>query len=102
MKNILHCINNALKANYSMSKNVEYVVRNDAIEIVDENGNVVATVKTDENGKASIKLTYSKADIGKKYKYTLVEVDTDVPGYIYSLLKYEFELEVQLYQCRLS
>lgn len=36
-QNILHCINNALKANYSMSKNVEYVVRNDAIEIVDEN-----------------------------------------------------------------
>ena len=36
-QNILHCINNALKANYSMDKNVEYVVRNNAIEIVDEN-----------------------------------------------------------------
>ena len=36
-QSILHCINNALKANYIMEKDVDYIVKNDKVEIVDEN-----------------------------------------------------------------
>ena len=36
-QNILHCINNALRANYIMEKDVDYIVKNDRVEIVDEN-----------------------------------------------------------------
>ena len=35
--NLLHCINNALKANYIMLKDIDYIVKNDKVEIVDEN-----------------------------------------------------------------
>ena len=34
---LVHCINNALKANYAMAKDVDYVVANDEIVIVDAN-----------------------------------------------------------------
>ena len=34
---LVHCINNALKANYSMHKDVDYVVKDDEIIIVDQN-----------------------------------------------------------------
>ena len=36
-QSILHCINNALKANYIMEKDVDYIVKRDRVEIVDEN-----------------------------------------------------------------
>ena len=34
---LVHCINNALKANYAMAKDVDYVVKDDEIVIVDQN-----------------------------------------------------------------
>ena len=34
---LVHCINNALKANYSMARDVDYVVKDDEIIIVDQN-----------------------------------------------------------------
>ena len=34
---LVHCINNALKANYAMAKDVDYVVKDDEIIIVDAN-----------------------------------------------------------------
>ena len=34
---LVHCINNALKANYAMARDVDYVVANDEIVIVDQN-----------------------------------------------------------------
>ena len=34
---LVHCINNALKANYAMDRDVDYVVQNDEIVIVDAN-----------------------------------------------------------------
>ena len=34
---LLHCINNALKANYAMARDVDYVVQDDEIVIVDAN-----------------------------------------------------------------
>lgn len=34
---LLHCINNALKANYAMAKDFDYVVKDDEIVIVDQN-----------------------------------------------------------------
>ncbi len=34
---LVHCINNALKANYAMAKDVDYVVKDDEIVIVDAN-----------------------------------------------------------------
>ena len=49
-QNILHCINNALKANYSMSKNVEYVIRKQHIELVDENTGRVLVGRTYSDG----------------------------------------------------
>ena len=49
-QNILHCINNALKANYSMSKNVEYVIRKQHVELVDENTGRVLVGRTYSDG----------------------------------------------------
>ena len=49
-QNILHCINNALKANYSMDKNVEYVIRKNEIELVDENTGRVLVGRTYSDG----------------------------------------------------
>ena len=34
---LVHCINNALKANYAMARDVDYVVKDDEIVIVDQN-----------------------------------------------------------------
>ena len=36
-QSILHCIHNALKANYVMQRNVEYIIRKDDVQLVDQN-----------------------------------------------------------------
>ena len=36
-QNLLHCIHNALKANYIMQRNVEYIIKKDDVQLVDQN-----------------------------------------------------------------
>ena len=36
-QSILHCIHNALKANYVMQRNVEYIIKKDDVQLVDQN-----------------------------------------------------------------
>ncbi len=53
-------------------------------------------VKTDKNGFAQFKLTFSEADIGKSYKYTLSEVKGDSRYVKYSEVVYDFEIKISL------
>ena len=36
-QNLLHCIHNALKANYVMKRNFEYIIKKDDVQLVDQN-----------------------------------------------------------------
>ena len=36
-QNLLHCIHNALKANYVMQRNIEYIIKKDDVQLVDQN-----------------------------------------------------------------
>ena len=78
-----------------MKGNYRYGAENFKFELVDEEGNVVDTARSDEDGEAVLTAgTFKKADAGKTYVYYLYEVDTDISGMIYSTREYEVEISI--------
>ena len=69
-QNLLHCINNALKANYTMKNDVDYIVKNGKVEIVDQNTGRVLVGRSFSDGihqaiesKENVKVTSETATV---------------------------------------
>ena len=53
-------------------------------------------VKSDDRGKSAFALTFTKADIGKTYAYTLSETDQNVSGMTYDADVHEITVSISL------
>ena len=62
--------------------------------IYDESGNLLDTLITDANGVAKGERTYTIDSIGQTYTYIIREVNTGVPGIVYSQEEYQFTVTV--------
>ena len=63
-------------------------------KVADENGKTVATLTTDEDGKAAHTLTFTAKDVGKTFTYKITEIDTKKPGITYSDAVYEVSITI--------
>lgn len=63
-------------------------------KVEDKDGKTVATLTTDENGKAVHTLTFNAEDIGKTFTYKITEIDTKKPGITYSDAVYEVSITI--------
>ncbi len=52
------------------------------------------TVTSDENGKGSFTLTFTKDDVGKTFNYTLAELDEGMEGVTYDTTVYSIDITV--------
>lgn len=70
-----------------------YDVEGFVFELVAPNGTVVDTAVSNSNGDAVLHVgTFRKADAGKTLYFIVREVDTDIPGVIYSTREYQVQI----------
>lgn len=62
--------------------------------LADSQGNQVAILTTDAQGKAAGNLVFTDKDAGNVFTYTLTEINTQVPGVTYSTEKYTVTVTV--------
>ena len=67
-------------------------------QMKDEDGNVVATAKNDENGKISFRIPYKHSDLAGQtsatFVYTISEVKGEIPGVVYDENAYKVFITV--------
>ncbi|MCC8136730.1 MAG: hypothetical protein LIO76_01465, partial [Clostridiales bacterium] len=87
-------INLALKAQKSMAR-TDSKLGTFEFELKDVDGNVLETVKNDSTGAISFSnLTYTQADIGKTYSYTVSEKAQTGTGYLFDKTVYTVKVAV--------
>ena len=64
--------------------------------LTSKDAGTASVVKSDKDGKAQFRLTFTEEDIGKTYTYTLAEKDTGVKHVTYSAQVYELKIYISL------
>ncbi len=86
-----------IDVNKTVDNNGDKEIGKDGFEFVlSENGDVIAEVISDENGKAKFDLTFTSDDIGKTFTYTVTEKNTGISGVTYDETVYTYVISISV------